>query len=290
MVYQSYALFPHMTVAENVAFGLRMRRIPQDRMTTRVAGILDLVGLAGLGDRKPSQLSGGQQQRVALARAMVIEPTVLLLDEPLSNLDAKLRKRMQVELKTLQRTVGITTIHVTHDQEEALTLADRVVILNHGRVEQIGAPRVVYARPGNVFVADFLGKANFLPGEIATSEDPSSRVVVRTEVGDLVAEPDGQPWPVGTPVEAFVRPERIDMRGADAALTENTLSARIERVVFSGPTVSVEVRLATGRALTLDRPGGELAETLAPGRPLIVVIPPAALRLLRRPGDTVDGR
>jgi putative spermidine/putrescine transport system ATP-binding protein len=289
MVYQSYALFPHMTVAENVAFGLRMRRISQDRMTTRVAGILDLVGLAGLGDRKPSQLSGGQQQRVALARAMVIEPTVLLLDEPLSNLDAKLRKRMQVELKTLQRTVGITTIHVTHDQEEALTLADRVVILNHGRVEQIGAPRDVYARPGNVFVADFLGKANFLPGEIATSED-GSRVVVRTEVGDLVAEPDGQPWPVGTPVEAFVRPERIEMRGADAALTENTLSARIERVVFSGPTVSVEVRLATGRALTLDRPGGEPAETLAPGRPLVVVIPPAALRLLRRLGDTVDGR
>jgi ABC-type Fe3+/spermidine/putrescine transport system ATPase subunit len=278
-----------MTVAENVAFGLRMRRISQDRMTTRVAGILDLVGLAGLGDRKPSQLSGGQQQRVALARAMVIEPTVLLLDEPLSNLDAKLRKRMQVELKTLQRTVGITTIHVTHDQEEALTLADRVVILNHGRVEQIGAPRDVYARPGNVFVADFLGKANFLPGEIATSE-AGSRVVVRTEVGDLVAEPDGQPWPVGTPVEAFVRPERIEMRGADAALTENTLSARIERVVFSGPTVSVEVRLATGRALTLDRPGGEPAETLAPGRPLVVVIPPAALRLLRRLGDTVDGR
>jgi putative spermidine/putrescine transport system ATP-binding protein len=198
MVYQSYALFPHMTVAENVAFGLRMRRIPRDRMTERVARILDLVGLASLGDRKPGQLSGGQQQRVALARAMVIEPTVLLLDEPLSNLDAKLRKRMQVELKTLQRTVGITTIHVTHDQEEALTLADRVAILNHGCVEQVGAPRDVYAKPRNVFVADFLGKANFLPGEIAASEGPDSRVVVRTEVGDLVAEPDGSPWPVRT--------------------------------------------------------------------------------------------
>jgi len=290
MVYQSYALFPHMTVAENVAFGLRMRRIPRDRMTERVAGILDLVGLASLGDRKPGQLSGGQQQRVALARAMVIEPTVLLLDEPLSNLDTKLRKRMQVELKTLQRTVGITTIHVTHDQEEALTLADRVAILNHGCVEQVGAPRDVYAKPRNVFVADFLGKANFLPGEIAASEGPDSRVVVRTEVGDLVAEPDGSPWPVGTPVEAFVRPERLEIQGVEAVATENALSARIERVVFSGPTVSVEVRLATGRALMLDQTGGGPAESLAPGQPLVVVIPPVALRLLRRAEGAIDGR
>jgi putative spermidine/putrescine transport system ATP-binding protein len=264
MVYQSYALFPHMTVAENVAFGLRMRRV--------------------------GQLSGGQQQRVALARAMVIEPTVLLLDEPLSNLDAKLRKRMQVELKTLQRTVGITTIHVTHDQEEALTLADRVAILNHGRVEQVGAPRDVYARPGNVFVADFLGKANFLAGEIVAPGGETARMVVRTEVGNLLAESDGAPLPAGTLVDAFIRPERIELRGPEGVPAENTLPGRVEQVVFSGATVSVEVRLATGRMVTADQPSGGPAEQLTAGQSVVVTIPPAALRVIRRTGGAADGR
>jgi spermidine/putrescine ABC transporter ATP-binding subunit len=282
MVYQSYALFPHMTVRENVAFGLRMRRLGRDRIAERVGRILELVGLEGLADRKPAQLSGGQQQRVALARAMVIEPTVLLLDEPLSNLDAKLRKRMQVELRVLQRAVGITTIHVTHDQEEALTLADRVAILNRGRVEQVGAPRDVYARPANLFVADFLGKANFLAGEVVTAGTPGGRAVVRTEVGDLVAELDGDRLPVGTPVNAFVRPERIELRRTGGPPADNAVDGRVDRVVFSGPTVTVDVRLASGRVLTVDQPGGGPAERLAPGEPVVAVIPPDALRVLRR--------
>ena len=290
MVYQHYALFPHMTVEDNVAFGLRMRRVPREAAAERVCRILDLVGLGGLGARRPAQLSGGQQQRVALARAMVIEPTVLLLDEPLSNLDAKLRKRMQMELKTLQRTVGITTIHVTHDQEEALTLADRVAIMHHGRLEQIGAPRDVYARPRSVFVADFLGKANFLEGEVADGGAPG-RLVVRTDVGDLVAEADGEPLPVGAAVEAFVRPERIEL-GAEAAVpADNALPGRIERVVFSGATVSVEIRLAGGRMLTADQPSGGAADGLAAGCSVIAVIPPEALRVLRRgEGGHGDGR
>ena len=279
MVYQSYALFPHLTVADNVTFGLRMRRVPRDAAAERVRRILDLVGLGGFGSRRPAQLSGGQQQRVALARAMVIEPTVLLLDEPLSNLDAKLRKRMQVELKTLQRTVGITTIHVTHDQEEALTLADRVAIMHHGRLEQIGAPRDVYARPRSVFVADFLGKANFLDGEVLGSHG-AGRVVIRTDVGDLVAEVDGDPLPAGTRAEAFVRPERLELGTSGAAPGDNRLAGQVERVVFSGATVSLEVRLATGRVLTVDRPNRGPADGLGGERSVTVVIPPEALRVL----------
>jgi spermidine/putrescine ABC transporter ATP-binding subunit len=290
MVYQSYALFPHMTVVDNVAFGLRMRRVPRDATVERVRRVLELVGLGGLGGRRPAQLSGGQQQRVALARAMVIEPTVLLLDEPLSNLDAKLRKRMQVELKTLQRTVGITTIHVTHDQEEALTLADRVAIMHHGRLEQSGTPRDVYARPRSVFVADFLGKANFLDGEVLGG-GPAERVVIRTDVGVLTAETDGDPLPMGTRVQAFVRPERLELGGPAAIPGENHLAGQVERVVFSGATVTVEVRLAAGRILTVDQPNRGQADGLGGGQPVTVVIPRDALRVLRSaPGDRADGR
>jgi len=280
MVYQSYALFPHMTVADNVAFGLRMRRVPRDAAAERVRRVLDLVGLGGLDARRPGQLSGGQQQRVALARAMVIEPTVLLLDEPLSNLDAKLRKRMQVELKTLQRTVGITTIHVTHDQEEALTLADRVAIMHHGRLEQIGPPREVYARPRSVFVADFLGKANFLDGRVV-GVGTAGRVVVRTDAGDLTAEADGEPLPTGTAVEAFVRPERVELTAPGGAPGENRLTGRVERVVFSGATVSVEIRLDTGRVVIADQPNRGQSDGLTGGQPVVVTIPADALQVLR---------
>jgi ABC-type Fe3+/spermidine/putrescine transport system ATPase subunit len=197
---------------------------------------------------------------------------------------------MQVELKTLQRTVGITTIHVTHDQEEALTLADRVAILNHGRVEQVGAPRDVYARPANVFVADFLGKANFLVGQIATATTSSASLVVRTEVGDLLADPDGERPPEGSAVDAFVRPERIELRRPGGAPADNALPAQVERVVFSGATVSVEVRLAAGRLLTADQASGGPAEQLTAGQPVTVVIPPSALRVTRRTGAAADGR
>ena len=166
MVFQSYALFPHMNVFDNVAFGLRIRRLPAAETARRVREALALVRLEGLGDRAIRQLSGGQQQRVAIARALAIDPLVLLMDEPLSNLDAQLRRQMRVELRRLQRQVGITTIFVTHDQEEALTLSDRLVVMNHGRIEQVGTPVELYRKPRTAFVAQFLGHPNFLSGEV----------------------------------------------------------------------------------------------------------------------------
>src|SRR6266540_6528768 len=162
MVFQNYAVWPHKTVYQNVAFGLEVRRVPKSATRTRVARVLELVNLTGLEGRYPSELSGGQQQRVALARSLVVEPSILLLDEPLSNLDAKLRERMRTEIKTLQRRTGITFIYVTHDQAEAMALSDRIVVFNGGRVQQIGSPRDVYERPANLFVADFMGLVNKL--------------------------------------------------------------------------------------------------------------------------------
>ncbi len=166
MVFQGFALFPHMTVAQNVAYGLEMRRVPKSEIAQRVAKVLDLVQLGGFAGRMPRQLSGGQQQRVALARALVINPHVLLLDEPLSALDAKLRHDVRIQIRQLQQSLGLTTVFVTHDQEEALSLADRLVVINAGRIEQIGSPSDLYERPASPFVADFIGKTNFFKGEM----------------------------------------------------------------------------------------------------------------------------
>src|SRR6266581_2824704 len=174
MVFQSYALFPHRTVAENVAFGLRMRDVPRSEIAKRVAASLAQVALTGLEDRKPGQLSGGQQQRVALARALVVEPRVLLCDEPLGALDRKLRQQMQFELKELQRTLGLTLVFVTHDQEEALAMSDRIAVMNSGRVEQVGSPTEIYERPRTRFVADFIGDTNIFRRErVATATGPA---------------------------------------------------------------------------------------------------------------------
>jgi putative spermidine/putrescine transport system ATP-binding protein len=202
IVFQSYALFPHVTVAENVAFGLEMRGVPRAEREQQVKQALDLVGLSGMADRYPRRMSGGQQQRVALARALVIRPSILLLDEPLSNLDAKLREEMQIELRTIQRSVGATTILVTHDQGEAMALSDRIVIMNKGKVEQIARPDEAYARPTSAFVANFLGKTNVLPANVV--EDGGRRVVDIAGFRLPVADQS----PLG-PVTVTVRPERI---------------------------------------------------------------------------------
>jgi len=243
MVFQSYALFPHMTVAENVAFGLQMRKVPQAEIKDRVAATLKLVDLADLGGRFPKELSGGQQQRVALARAVVIRPSVLLLDEPLSNLDARLRQQMRDELKRVQREVGLTAILVTHDQEEALALADHIAILNRGRLEQAGAPKAIFRRPATRFVADFLGFENFLtlssvglvtirpeyvevlpaagavapsdgtllPGEVltATFRGTETALTVRTEAGTVHAVVSGDAWTEGDAVTLFLPGARL---------------------------------------------------------------------------------
>ncbi|HKV00280.1 MAG TPA: ABC transporter ATP-binding protein [Vineibacter sp.] len=219
IVFQSYALFPHMTAAENVAFGLEMRRVARAERDQRVAQTLELVGLGALADRYPRRMSGGQQQRVALARALVIRPRILLLDEPLSNLDAKLREEMQIELRQIQRTVGTTTILVTHDQAEAMALSDRIVVMNKGKVEQIGRPHEAYEKPASAFVAGFLGKTNVLPGAVRREND-----------GAFAQIGDGS-WPVpdatGAQVSVSVRPEKIDFIDAAACSIGGTVRTRI---------------------------------------------------------------
>lgn len=207
-VFQSYALFPHMTVNQNVAFGLEMAKVPKAEIKQRVGEALNLVQLVGMGERKPKQLSGGQQQRVALARALVNKPQVLLLDEPLGALDLKLRKAMQLELKQIQAEVGITFIYVTHDQEEALTMSDRIAVMDLGLVQQVGTPREIYEHPSNRFVADFIGETNFLSGEVADLHDFAT-----VAFDGLVVQGafDGQSLETGQKVTLAIRPEKINL-------------------------------------------------------------------------------
>src|SRR5205085_8155013 len=227
MVFQGYALFPHLTVSENVAFGLEMRRVRRRDIGPRVEEALRLVRLEGLGARLPRQLSGGQQQRVALARALVVNPAVFLLDEPLSNLDAKLRHDVRIEIRQLQQRLGLTTIFVTHDQEEALTLADRLVLMNRGTIQQIGSPEDLYNRPANLFVADFIGKANVIRGRLAEPGMFASTggMAVRCKPGTV---------PGGSAAALVLRPERIDLTPAPVAGRANNIAGRIERLTYLG--------------------------------------------------------
>lgn len=248
MVFQNYALFPHMNVAENIAFGLDVRGVPSADIKRRVGESLDLVRLSGLELRRPKQLSGGQQQRVALARALVTRPQVLLLDEPLSAFDKHLRQEMQVELRRIQRQIGITTIFVTHDQEEALTLSDRVAIFNHGRVVQAGAPRAVYERPVNRFAAGFLGEANFLDGRVSALADGAARVALST--GGEILVPAATLAP-GSEVLVALRPEKISINplvGTPAA-APNRVAGTVQAAIFSGS--SLTYRVAVGDRLVI---------------------------------------
>ena len=232
LVFQSYALFPHLTVAQNVAFGLEMRKVPAREIEPRVAEALTLVRLGGLGERFPRQLSGGQQQRVALARALVIRPDVLLLDEPLSNLDAKLRLDVRVEIRALQQELGLTTIMVTHDQEEALTMADRLVVMSDGVVRQIGAQADLYERPADRFVADFVGRSTMLEGQVEAPEQ------FRTRGGLLLrcaAAPAG-------PAALALRPERLSL-GAAAQGSDNAVEGVVTFVSYLGAMIDLHVRL-----------------------------------------------
>jgi len=244
IVFQNYALFPHMTAAQNVAFGLEMRRVPRSKRETRVMETLELVGLAHLADRYPARMSGGQQQRVALARALVIRPAVLLLDEPLSNLDAKLREEMQLELRSIQRTVGTTTILVTHDQSEALALSDRIVVMNQGRVEQVATPGTAYEAPASQFVGDFLGKANVLHPEVVHTQGQSY-----LRIGQAQLRLDG-PQVYGA---VIVRPEKIRF-GPPAACA---LPGRIKTRVFQGNHWLCQVETAVGELLVLRQNDGD---------------------------------
>ncbi len=245
-VFQNYALFPHMTVFENVAFGLRMKGLSQKEIRQRVEEALAMVRLSGMEDRTPRQLSGGQQQRVALARALVNRPEVLLLDEPLGALDLKLRKAMQLELKSLQQRVGITFIYVTHDQEEAITMSDRIAVMNQGKVLQVGTPREIYEHPENRFVADFIGETNFITGRLLEVNARVGRVSLGANLtlqGSLGESWHGRP---GDEVTLAVRPEKISLL---AEAREGALPARVEHVIYVGNDTRYEVVLPTGAKL-----------------------------------------
>ncbi len=222
-VFQDYALFPHMSVGENIAYGLMIKRVPKPQREQRVREMLELVRLPGIADRRPSQLSGGQKQRVALARALINEPRVLLLDEPLGALDLKLRQEMQIELKAIQKRVGITFIFVTHDQEEALTMSDRIAVFNHGRIEQVGTPTEIYDHPRTVFVAGFVGTSNLLDGETARAL-------------------------IGKPHAVAIRPEKIHMIAPDATPPNTTYQVQgtVEEIIYLGATTRYNVRLEQG--------------------------------------------
>jgi iron(III) transport system ATP-binding protein len=277
MVFQSYALWPHMTVERNVAFGLEERRVAKEEVRRRTAEALELVGLRGFEKRRPSQLSGGQQQRVALARTLAIEPQVLLLDEPLSNLDAKLRVQMRRELRRLHDRLGITTIFVTHDQEEALTMCDRIAVLDQGVVQQVGTPPELYDRPANRFVAEFVGTVNLLQAEVR--DGPHGKVLASPLLGE---------WPLPAtkalragPMQVAFRPHAATLEplGSTAQAGDLQLAGEIVASEFVGEFVRYEVRAGTS-TLAVDRPHLHATPTLAAGTPIQLRIPASEVRLI----------
>ena len=249
MVFQSYAVWPHMTVAANVAFALRVRRVERARIAEKVAETLELVELADLGKRYPHELSGGQRQRVALARALAYEPSVLLLDEPFSNLDAKLRERTRSWLRRLQRRLKLTTVFVTHDQDEAMALSDAILVLDRGRVQQVGTPEKVYQRPANRFVAGFVGSSNVIDGTIARVAPPSGTEVSIGERGTRLLVTDAAEWALEAPVSVAIRPEAVRLLGPDPRYapepgTPNLLDVRVTSCAFLGDHYQYEVAAA----------------------------------------------
>jgi ABC-type Fe3+/spermidine/putrescine transport system ATPase subunit len=260
LVFQNYALFPHKTIAGNVAFGLRMRKVPKAEIAERVARVLELVGLPGTEERYPHQLSGGQRQRVALARAVVVEPSILLLDEPLSNLDALLRKRMRVELRDIQRRLGITTIFVTHDQDEAFEMSDRVVLMNTGRVEQIGAPEDIYDRPATRFAAEFVGEASLIEGRVAESSGRDVTVAIgglkvrATSVGPIFQH--------GSPVILMTRPERVEIAAPGAP---DVCDVTVGKRAFQGNRILFDLVTGDGQTFHCSVPSIERHRTIETG-------------------------
>jgi spermidine/putrescine transport system ATP-binding protein len=275
-VFQNYALFPHLNVCDNIAYGLKRAKRPKAEIRERVGTALELVQLPGYERRQPSQLSGGQQQRVALARALVLNPTVLLLDEPLGALDAKLRKALQIELKSLQQEVGITFLYVTHDQEEALTMSDRLAVMNGGHIEQVGAPQDVYEDPETLYVADFLGVSNLMQARIVSAGTSACRVAL----DGYELETRGTDRDVTGEAKIVIRPERIELEEHGSPSGPNRIPGMVERVVYVGSAIQVIVRGATGeslQALVQNTGGGIPYEQ---GTPVQLHLPVDALRVL----------
>lgn len=284
MVFQRYALFPHMTVAQNVAFPLRMRGVAKADMAVRVERALALVRLGDYAARMPAQLSGGQQQRVAVARALVFEPPVLLMDEPLGALDKKLREELQIEIKKLHQDVGVTIVYVTHDQEEALTMSDRIAVMNKGGIEQIGTPVDLYRSPANAFVADFIGKMNFIDVRVIAAGDEEVAVAAGSSTIRLPRHrlsANLRPA-TGAHLRLAVRPEHL--KPADRPAGVNTLSGRVDTSVFLGSHSTVIVTIEDGAVLHMHLPEDAGAALPPPGAPLSVALDPATLHLFTPAG------
>jgi spermidine/putrescine transport system ATP-binding protein len=264
MVFQQYALFPHMSIYDNVAFGLKVKRVPREEHQGRVHELLRVVELEGLERRRPRQLSGGQQQRVALARALVNRPAALLLDEPLGALDVKLRKQMQLELKRIQSELGTTFVYVTHDQEEALAMSDRIAVMHDGRVEQIGSPREIYERPATAFVADFIGSLNAL--DVTVDELVRGYALTRPSEHDRIVVPVGSGTRPGDAVRIAIRPEHVHVALANGASAEDgaRLDGTVADIVYLGMYIQFHVDTAAGRIVS-HRLAGESLPPLAPG-------------------------
>lgn len=283
MVFQDFALFPHMSVYDNVAFGLRMKGVNREEIRAKVAAVLNLVQLADMEQRKPQQLSGGQQQRVALARALVTEPKVLLFDEPLSQLDAKLRKTLQVWIRDLQRRLAITTVYVTHDQAEALALSDVIAVMEAGRIIQLGLPRDIYRRPINGFAAEFIGTCLRFRGELALPREDSLAPFV-SDLGErmLVAVPEGMSLP--RRIEIIVRPEDVAFVFVEERAVqdvENVFHARVAELIFEGSTYTVRLQCESGREIFLEKcPANRVEATLAVDQKVALSIPPHRFRVV----------
>jgi spermidine/putrescine transport system ATP-binding protein len=287
-VFQSYALFPHLTVERNVSFGLERKKVGKEEIRRRVGDILDLVQLTGLGNRRPQQLSGGQQQRVALARALVNHPRALLLDEPLGALDLRLRRQLQIELKRIQADVGITFVHVTHDQEEALTMADTIAVMNEGRIEQMGSGEELYERPRTEFVANFLGISNLLDGTVGSRD--GAMATFDAEEGERVLVPNDRFSHVnGGAVRVGVRPEKIAISangsGAESSTSaRNVIHGRVTVASYLGVSIQYVVETKAGRELTVIAPNvdGQSADSIGPGRDVSLAWDPTHTFVVQR--------
>jgi putative spermidine/putrescine transport system ATP-binding protein len=265
LVFQHYALFPHMSVAENVAFPLSVRSVDSTARDAQVRRALDMVQLGALGARRPHQLSGGQQQRVALARALVFEPALVLMDEPLGALDKQLREQMQLEIKHLQRRLGVTMVYVTHDQSEALVMSDRIAVLHHGALQQLDTPKRLYELPANAFVANFIGENNMLDGRLESVEGEWCRV--RLADGTLVRARTGNVAEPGATAQVSVRPERARI-GAPPTPANNHLAGAIAEVIYLGDRLRIRASLAGGKAFVLNSVGVDAGDSLRPGEPI----------------------
>jgi len=271
MVFQNYALFPHLSVFDNIAYGLRARKLPRREIEARIGKIIGSVQLEGLEGRAPSQLSGGQQQRVALARALVISPQILLMDEPLSNLDAKLRVSMREEIRRIQKELGITTIYVTHDQEEAMAVSDRIAILNRGRLEQVGAPAEIYFRPESRFAAEFMGSSNII--ELTVEGYDEAAALITAEAGGQWLRIRGQRPPEGR-IVLSIRPEWIGVADAAQAAEANVLSGEVLSSTFLGPLVRYRVAGPTGAPIAIEVHNPDERGIHGDGERLFYRIPP----------------